>query len=78
MISYHVLQQYNRESANVCVFFRPEEARDIASKMLGKSLVTKQTGLDGRICNEVMVTTRMFPRKEFYLAVLLERTFGVS
>ncbi|XP_015522457.2 succinate--CoA ligase [ADP-forming] subunit beta, mitochondrial-like [Neodiprion lecontei] len=54
----------------------PEEAKDLANKMLGKLLVTKQTGADGRICNAVMVTTRMYPRREFYLAVLLERTFG--
>lgn len=58
--------------------FRPEEAKDLASKMLGKLLVTKQTGAEGRICNAVMVTKRMYPRREFYLAVLLERSFGVS
>lgn len=46
--------------------------------MLGKLLVTKQTGEAGRICNAVMVTQRMFPRKEYYLAVMMERSFGVS
>lgn len=44
--------------------------------MLGKLLVTKQTGEAGRICNAVMVTQRMFPRKEYYLAVMMERAFG--
>lgn len=33
--------------------FRPEEAREMASRMLGKKLFTKQTGEQGRICNEV-------------------------
>ena len=56
---------------------RPKEAADIAKKMLGKLLVTKQTGSDGKICNKVMVTTRQFPRKEFYMAVMMERSFGV-
>ena len=44
--------------------------------MLGKLLITKQTGEAGRICNAVMVTQRMFPRKEYYLAVMMERAFG--
>ncbi|XP_014469959.1 PREDICTED: succinyl-CoA ligase [ADP-forming] subunit beta, mitochondrial-like [Dinoponera quadriceps] len=51
----------------------PEEAKKLASSMIGKVLVTKQTA--GKICNSVMVTMRMFPRKEYYLAVMLERTF---
>lgn len=57
---------------------RPEEAEQIAGKMLGQYLVTKQTGEKGRICNAVMVTERKFPRREFYFAVMLERAFGVS
>ncbi|XP_058802822.1 uncharacterized protein LOC131670862 [Phymastichus coffea] len=54
----------------------PEEAKQLAAQMLGKLLVTKQTGEGGRICNAVMVTQRMFPRKEYYLAVMMERAFG--
>lgn len=56
----------------------PEEAKALAAQMLGKLLITKQTGEAGRICNAVMVTQRMFPRKEYYLAVMMERAFGVS
>lgn len=59
------------------VAFRPEQARANAEKMIGKYLVTKQSGAEGKICNTVMITTRMFPRKEFYLAVMMERSFGV-
>lgn len=50
----------------------------MAAKMLGQYLVTKQTGEKGRICNAVMVTERKFPRKEFYIAVMMERAFSVS
>lgn len=45
--------------------------------MIGKLLITKQTGAAGKICNSVMVTTRMFPRKEYYIAVMMETSFGV-
>lgn len=45
--------------------------------MLGKVLVTRQTGAAGKICNSVMVTARMFPRKEYYMAVMLEQAFDV-
>ncbi|KAL7299727.1 hypothetical protein TKK_0007477 [Trichogramma kaykai] len=54
----------------------PEEAKDISSKMLGKMLVTKQTGEAGRICNSVMVTTRSYARKELYVSVMMERAYG--
>lgn len=57
--------------------FRPEIAGDIASKMLKQLLVTKQTGPAGRICNMVMVTERKFPRREFYMAIMMERSFNV-
>nr|CAH7743481.1 unnamed protein product [Callosobruchus chinensis] len=54
----------------------PEEAEEIAGKMLGQYLVTKQTGEKGRICNAVMVAERKFPRKEYYFAVMMERAFN--
>ena len=46
--------------------------------MVGHKLVTKQTGERGQICNKVLVCERKFPRKEFYVAVMLERAFAVS
>ncbi|OAD59236.1 Succinyl-CoA ligase [ADP-forming] subunit beta, mitochondrial, partial [Eufriesea mexicana] len=53
----------------------PQQAKTLASNMIGKLLITKQTGAAGKICNSVMVTTRMFPRKEYYIAVMLETSF---
>jgi len=44
--------------------------------MIGQYLVTKQTGEAGRICNSVMITERKFPRKEYYIAVMMERAFA--
>ena len=46
--------------------------------MVGHKLVTKQTGEKGQICNKVLVCERKFPRKEFYVAVMMERAFSVS
>lgn len=59
------------------IIFSPEQAKEFASSMIGKVLVTKQTGEAGKICNSVMVTTRMFQRKEYYMAVMMERAFDV-
>ncbi|KAK4007747.1 succinate--CoA ligase [ADP-forming] subunit beta, mitochondrial [Daphnia magna] len=56
--------------------FSPEEAGDIASKMLGDLLITKQTGEKGRICNSVMVTERKYQRREYYFTIMLERAYG--
>ncbi|XP_020292099.1 succinate--CoA ligase [ADP-forming] subunit beta, mitochondrial-like [Pseudomyrmex gracilis] len=52
-----------------------EQVKEVASNMIGKLLITKQTSKAGKICNSVMVTTRMFPRKEYYMSVMLERAF---
>ncbi|KAF8078338.1 succinyl-CoA synthetase beta chain, SSC-beta [Lyophyllum atratum] len=51
----------------------PAQAKDIASKMIGSSLITKQTGEQGRICNAVMLAERRQPAHEYYVAVLNDR-----
>lgn len=66
----------NGLKGGVRVVFSPQEARDIAGKMIKQLLVTKQTGAAGRICNSVMVAERKFPRREFYFAVMMERAFN--
>jgi len=53
--------------------YSPSEVKEIASKMLGNKLVTKQTGEKGRICEKVLVVERMYLRREFYFAILMER-----
>lgn len=44
-----------------------------ADQMIGHKLVTKQTGAKGRICNSVYICERKFARREFYLAILMDR-----
>lgn len=41
--------------------------------MIGHKLITKQTGAGGRLCNAVYIVERKFARREFYLAVLMDR-----
>jgi len=57
--------------------FSAEQAEEVSNHMLGDYLITKQTGEKGRICNAVMVAERVYARKEFYFAVMMERAFGV-
>jgi len=44
-----------------------------ADQMIGHRLVTKQTGAKGRLCNSVYICERKFARREFYLAILMDR-----
>lgn len=53
------------------------EARDCAITMLGNTLVTNQTVKTGKIVNTVYLTEAIDVEKEFYLAILIDREFGV-
>jgi succinyl-CoA synthetase beta subunit len=50
-----------------------DEAVHFADNMLGKTLVTKQTGPEGRVVRTILVAAAEDIKKEFYLAVLLDR-----
>ena len=54
----------------------PGDVSSIARGMIGKQLVTKQTGEAGKPCNMVLVMKKVPLEKEFYLAFLLDRKFG--
>ncbi|KAG8930191.1 hypothetical protein FRC01_003160 [Tulasnella sp. 417] len=63
----------NGFKGGVHVVDTPEQAKDLASKMIGSKLITKQTGEKGRICNAVMLAERRDPSHEYYVAVLNDR-----
>lgn len=44
-----------------------------AGQMINQKLITKQTGPAGKLCNAVYICERKFARREFYLAVLMDR-----
>ena len=54
----------------------PEEAREIASQILGMNLVTHQTGPEGREVKTLLIEEGLPIDREFYLAVTLDRTSG--
>ena len=49
------------------------DAVTFAENMLGKTLVTKQTGPEGRVVQTILVAAAEKIKREFYLAVLLDR-----
>ena len=54
----------------------PAEIRDTASKMLGETLVTHQTGEDGRVVRKVLVAKSVEIQKELYFAILIDRAIS--
>lgn len=54
-----------------------EEARTIAQKMLGNTLITNQTGPAGRKVQTIYFAQAKKIQKEYYLAILLDRATSV-
>jgi len=50
--------------------------RDLAGKMLGSTLVTIQTGNEGKVVNRLYLEQGIDIERELYLAVLLDRAVG--
>jgi succinyl-CoA synthetase beta subunit len=50
-----------------------DEVFERAKAMLGQTLVTRQSGPDGRVVNKLLIEAASTIKKEFYLAVLLDR-----
>ena len=62
------------DKGGVRVCFSKEEARENAQKMLGKTLVTKQTGPEGKVVNRLYIEEGCDIKKEFYLSMLVDRS----
>ena len=54
----------------------PQEARQIASEMLGMMLITHQTGPEGREVKTLLIEEGLPIDKEFYLGITLDRVTG--
>jgi succinyl-CoA synthetase beta subunit len=52
------------------------QVREIAGKMLGQTLVTHQTGPEGRQVNKVLIAEPASIDRELYFAILLDRASG--
>ncbi len=53
-----------------------EQARELAGAMLGRRLVTRQTGPGGRIVRRVLIEEGCAIARELYLSILLDRSVG--
>mgnify|MGYP000585414066 CR=1 FL=1 len=51
----------------------PEQAAELAAKMLNETLVTVQTGEAGKLVSKVMVAEAVDITHEYYLAILMDR-----
>ena len=62
------------DKGGVRVCFSKDEAKENAKKMLGKTLVTKQTGPDGKVVNRLYIEEGCNIKKEYYLSMLVDRS----
>ena len=51
----------------------PEEIKEAAKNMLGQTLVTAQTGPEGKLVSKVMVAVAKTPVRELYFAIVMDR-----
>jgi succinyl-CoA synthetase beta subunit len=54
----------------------PEEAERIAAAMLGMTLVTHQTGPEGRVVSKVLVEEGLAMTRELYVGLVIDRSAG--
>lgn len=60
-----------KRGVHIC--YNPDRAADIAERMIGQHLVTKQTGAQGRLCSKALITERLYLRREMYFAITYDR-----
>jgi len=51
----------------------PDKAAEFANSMLGQVLVTHQTGEEGKLVNKVLIAEGVDIKKEYYVAILMDR-----
>ncbi len=54
----------------------PQEAEKIASEILGKTLITHQTGPEGKKVRKILVEEAMEIEREFYAGIVLDRSIS--
>src|SRR5262245_39568317 len=54
----------------------PDDAERIAAQMIGMTLVTHQTGPEGRVVSRVLVEQGLQMTRELYLSIVLDRASG--
>ncbi|HXI31547.1 MAG TPA: ADP-forming succinate--CoA ligase subunit beta [Vicinamibacterales bacterium] len=54
----------------------PQDAEKLAGQMLGMTLVTHQTGPEGRVVGRVLIEEGLQMQRELYLSIVLDRAAG--
>jgi succinyl-CoA synthetase beta subunit len=54
-----------------------EQAREVASQIIGMKLVTHQTGPEGRLVKRVLVEEQLQVERELYLGVVIDNSIGL-
>jgi succinyl-CoA synthetase beta subunit len=62
------------KGGGVKVASTPAEAEEIAGKMIGMTLVTHQTGPEGRKVRRVLIEEALPIKKEYYLGIVIDRS----
>ncbi len=73
VLKAQVLAGGRGKAGGIKVFENREQARQLAKEMLGMTLVTHQTGPEGLIVNELLLEECVEVKKEFYIAMMVDR-----
>src|SRR5881275_2662615 len=55
-----------------------DEAADLARKILGMTLITHQTGPEGKVVQRLLIEETLPIERELYLGIVLDRSLGES
>ena len=66
-------EEFISQKSFLVFFIGPQEAGEIASKMIGASLITKQTPPEGVAVKNCMIAHSLDIERETYLAILYDR-----
>ncbi len=56
----------------------PDEAAELTGKIIGMTLITHQTGPEGRVVGKVLIEEALNIDKELYLGITLDRRLGMN
>src|SRR5216684_4792911 len=73
VVKAHIHAGGRGKAGGVKIVHAPDEAAEVASRMLGMNLVTIQTGPSGRIVKRLLVEEGLDIKRELYLSLLVDR-----
>ncbi len=74
VVKAQVLAGGRGKAGGIKIAVTPEEVEEISSEMLGMTLLTHQTGPEGKVVRKVLVEEPADIKHEFYLAIVSDRS----